>query len=140
MSTFDSKIKEDFGITGKEAINRGIIQPGKRINHRTGNLVEDGWECTRTGNNYPSQYDAVQAYFEIIRQEEADFNEKWASIDLQWVVHRLSDGDTRHTLTERKTGKILFNTGSRMRITDYFEEHPELTHAKKVMPENQLAS
>lgn len=140
MFNFDSKILEDFGITGKEAVKRGIIQPGKRINYRTGKLVADGWECTRTGNNYPTQYEAVKAHFELIAAEEAEFAEKWASADLQWVVHRLSDGDTRHTLTEQKTGKILFNTGSRMRITDYFEEHPELTHAKQVQPENQLVS
>lgn len=125
-----SRIYEDFGITGGEAIKRGIILPGTRLN-RTGKLIRDGWEYTRTGNNYPTQYEAVRAWYEEqLRQQFAE-KARWQEADLHWYVDREQN---THTLIECATGNILLQTGNRNNIIDYIDKHENLKIAKRVQP------
>ena len=72
----DSKSLEEFGINCVEATRRCYIQKGSRINFKTGNIIQEGWECSTTGQNFQTQYEAVKAHFEVIKNEEMELDER----------------------------------------------------------------
>jgi hypothetical protein len=114
---FASETKEQFGMSCAEAVKRGILRRGSRLNYRTGNVVADGWENSLGGGG-ETQSEALADYFRQCAAEQAKRNAELAGADYLWG--RADGGNGPYRIVSRD-GQTVCESSSRLTIIERLE-------------------
>lgn len=78
MNDFESKAKQEFGISCTEAVAKHIIFKGLKQNKK-GEWVTGDWTHSEGGDgthNFKTQYEALESYFWCIKERDKGFDEE----------------------------------------------------------------